>query len=112
MTTSRPGPKAPSSGRLDVVIVNWNSGQRLRRALEALAASPEDVAFISKLIVIDNASTDGSAELHDFARTLPLQIISNEENLGFAAACNQGASTGTAEALLFLNPDVRICPER
>jgi N-acetylglucosaminyl-diphospho-decaprenol L-rhamnosyltransferase len=110
MTTSRPGPKAPSSGRLDVVIVNWNSGQRLRRALEALATSPEDVAFISKLIVIDNASTDGSAELHDFAGTLPLHIVSNKENLGFAAACNQGASMGTADALLFLNPDVRICP--
>ena len=110
MMTSRPGPLAASIRRVDVVIVNWNSGQRLRRALEALATSPEDVVRLAKLIVIDNASTDGSAELQDFAGTLPLQIVSNKENCGFAAACNQGASMGTAGALLFLNPDVRICP--
>ncbi len=82
----------------------------MRHALQALAASPEDVACLSKLIVIDNASTDGSAEIHDFATTLPLHMIANTQNRGFAAACNQGASMGTAEALLFLNPDVRICP--
>ena len=110
MLTSRPGSLAAPTRRLDVVIVNWNSGQRLRRGLEALAASPQDVAPIAKLIVIDNASTDGSAELHDLAASLPLQIVANNENRGFAAACNQGALMGTADALLFLNPDVRICP--
>ena len=110
MTKSRPRRRAPSTGLLDVVIVNWNSGECLRRGLEALAASPEDVACIATLIVIDNASTDGSAAVHDFAETLPLHIVSNQENRGFAAACNQGASIGTAGALLFLNPDVRIRP--
>ena len=97
-------------GSLDVIIVNWNSGQRLRRGLEALAASPEDVACLAKVIVIDNASTDGSAQLQDFSAALPLQIVENETNRGFAAACNQGASMAAADALLFLNPDVRICP--
>jgi GT2 family glycosyltransferase len=110
MTTSRAGPSASSTECLDVVIVNWNSGQHLRRALEALARSPEDVACIDKLIIIDNASTDESAKLDDFAGTLPLYIVSNEENRGFAAACNQGAAMGKAGAILFLNPDVRICP--
>ena len=110
MTTSEPGPLTPSTGRLDVVIVNWNSGEGLRRCLEALLASPADVACIDKLIIIDNASKDGSAELHDFAPVLPLHIISNQDNRGFAAACNQGAALGTASTLLFLNPDVRICP--
>ncbi|MBV9406183.1 MAG: glycosyltransferase family 2 protein [Acidobacteriaceae bacterium] len=110
MITS-PQPDASSkSGKLDIVIVNWNSGERLRHCLDALLASPEDVACIGKLIIVDNASTDGSAELHDFVNALPLHIVSNQTNRGFAAACNQGAAMGRAGALLFLNPDVRICP--
>ena len=110
MTLPPPSPPAPSNGRLDVVIINWNSGTCLRRCLEAIVASPGDVACLDKLIVVDNASTDGSADLHDFNEALPLRIISNEENRGFAAACNQGASSGNADAILFLNPDVRIRP--
>jgi GT2 family glycosyltransferase len=111
MTSIAPQPPAPSTARLDVVIVNWNSGVHLRRCLESIASSSADVGCLDKLIIVDNASTDGSADLHGFAELLPLRILSNAENRGFAAACNQGAATGNAGVILFLNPDVRIRPE-
>jgi GT2 family glycosyltransferase len=56
---------------------------------------------------VDNASRDDSTVgLHDFA--LPLTIIHNAVNLGFAEACNVGARDSTADYVLFLNPDTRL----
>jgi N-acetylglucosaminyl-diphospho-decaprenol L-rhamnosyltransferase len=57
--------------------------------------------------VVDNASWDGSALGLD-ALALPLTVLYNPTNRGFAAACNQGARNSTAEYLLFLNPDTRL----
>jgi N-acetylglucosaminyl-diphospho-decaprenol L-rhamnosyltransferase len=58
--------------------------------------------------VVDNASTDGSCE--ELPDTLPLTLVRNDVNLGFAMACNQGAAGSTADFLLFLNPDTRLMP--
>jgi hypothetical protein len=55
-------------------------------------------------VVVDNASQDGSADGLEGA-ALPLTVIRNSENRGFAAACNQGARGSRADYLLFLNPD-------
>ena len=90
---------------LDVVVVNWNAGAQLKDCLASLAAS-EDAASL-RVVVVDNASADGSAdglERPDLAVT----VLRNAENLGFARACNQGAALGTAEAILFLNPDTAV----
>lgn len=55
----------------------------------------------------DNASVDGSPE--EALRCLPgATVIRNEKNLGFAAACNRGASVAAGEWLFFVNPDVRL----
>jgi N-acetylglucosaminyl-diphospho-decaprenol L-rhamnosyltransferase len=60
--------------------------------------------------VVDNASSDGSANgLDDLP--LPLELIRNSRNVGFARACNQGAADSTADYLLFLNPDTRLFPD-
>jgi len=92
---------------LDIVIVNWNSGEQLRRCLESIQATSRDKFELTRVVVVDNTSCDGSADdLHD--GTLPLTLIRNTENRGFAAACNCGAKTSHADYLLFLNPDVRL----
>jgi GT2 family glycosyltransferase len=59
---------------------------------------------------VDNASIDDSAEGLE-GLPLPLAMIRNHENKGFAYACNQGAKVGGSEYILFLNPDFRLFPD-
>lgn len=94
---------------LDIVIVNWNSGHQLAEAI--LSVKEHHAGLVSSIIVVDNASEDSSLKsLNAIADKLPfrLHIISNNKNLGFAAACNHGASLTSSEYLLFLNPDARL----
>jgi GT2 family glycosyltransferase len=87
------------SAVISTIIVNYNAGQFLRGCVESLRACPLDI----DIIVVDNASTDGSL---DALQGLPrVQIIRNSVNLGFASACNSGARAATTPFLLFLNPD-------
>jgi N-acetylglucosaminyl-diphospho-decaprenol L-rhamnosyltransferase len=96
------------TGSLDVVIVNWNTGRCLRACLESIAASEQvDLAGVT---VVDNASADDSAANLDDA-SLPIAVIQNHQNIGFAAGCNQGAARATSDYLLFLNPDTRLFPD-
>lgn len=92
---------------LDVVIVNWNTGDYLRECLASFPAARRNDFILERVIVVDNASSDGSACGLD--RTgLPLTVLHNSKNKGFAAACNQGARESSADFLLFLNPDTRL----
>ena len=91
---------------VDVVIVNWNSRLLLRECVAAIERSP--IAKQLHVIVVDNASTDGSS---DGLAGGAVEIVRNPTNRGFAAACNQGAARGTARFVLFLNPDVRVRPD-
>ncbi|MET3785554.1 hypothetical protein ABIC24_003181 [Methylobacterium radiotolerans] len=93
---------------LDVVIVNWNGGSLLRACLASLAAARDAAAV--QVTVVDNASTDGSAETLP-ALPRPLRLIQNAANLGFGRACDQGAAAGDAPAILFLNPDTQVAPD-
>ena len=63
-----------------------------------------------QVVVVDNGSTDQSLLRLDLCSKLPfeIKIICNNNNRGFAAACNQGATLGKSEYLLFLNPDTRL----
>lgn len=96
--------------RLLIVIVNWNSGQLLRQCLRSIERANSKNFEFDKVVVVDNASTDGSAEGLPSAK-LPLEVLRNSWNHGFAAACNQGAANNRADFLLFLNPDTRITPQ-
>lgn len=87
---------------VSVVIVICNSLASLENCLGRLKqVSPGKVA---QVVVVDNASTDGSVDA--VRRELPdALIVSNDKNVGFAAACNLGAARAGEEYLLFLNPD-------
>jgi N-acetylglucosaminyl-diphospho-decaprenol L-rhamnosyltransferase len=86
---------------LSVVIVTHDSREAVARTLPALVAQLREA---DKLIVVDNASADGTPRLA--AELAPgAAVIETGTNLGFAAACNRGAEAATGELLCLLNPD-------
>ncbi len=91
---------------LDIVVVNWNAGDQLRECLASIPQAVRGIA-LDRVVVVDNASTDGSVDLLD-GLELPLTVLRNRVNGGFAAACNQGAAGSVADYVLFLNPDTRL----
>jgi GT2 family glycosyltransferase len=92
---------------VDIVIVNWNAGRQLWECLASIVTTQRDGFVIKHVTVVDNASWDDSTVgLDDLA--LPLTIIHNTVNRGFAEACNIGARDSTADYVLFLNPDTRL----
>jgi len=98
------------TGSIHIVIVNWNTGDYLRQCLQSIVLADLDDVKVARVTVIDNASTDGSAAHRDDLG-LPLEVVHNSSNIGFAAACNQGAAGCEADYLLFLNPDTRLFPD-
>ena len=73
---------------VSVVIVNYNSGRFLELCVNSVCRSD----CLLEIIVVDNASTDGSTDClaNLMASDVPLQVIRNEENRGFSAAINRG----------------------
>jgi N-acetylglucosaminyl-diphospho-decaprenol L-rhamnosyltransferase len=89
--------------------VNWNTGNLLRECLESIAQSREGPE-IRRVTVVDNGSSDGSADgLDDLP--LPLKLIRNSQSIGWGGGCNQGAAGSRADYLLFMNSDMRVFPE-
>lgn len=92
---------------LDIVIVNWNAGAQLQQCIDSIPGALADSFVLNRITVVDNASHDGSIDCLE-NRDLPLAVIRNSRNRGFAAACNQGARDSVAPYILFLNPDTRL----
>src|SRR6478609_3410672 len=88
---------------VDVVVVSFNSRDRIRGCVEDLATADG-----VNVIVVDNASTDDSVVV---LRDLPVQVIARHTNDGFAVGCNVGWHAGAAPYVMFLNPDAQISPE-
>ena len=95
---------------LDIIIVNWNTGDALRECLRSIGEALAPSFVLGGVVVVDNASTDGSAD-GLAADGAPVAVVRNPVNRGFAAACNQGARESRADYLLFLNPDTRLHPD-
>ncbi|MEZ5402627.1 MAG: glycosyltransferase family 2 protein [Bryobacteraceae bacterium] len=89
---------------VSVTVVTYNSGRFIRRCLESVLAQ----AYPNiEIVVIDNASTDGTTDiLEQFEHRC--QIVYNQENIGFAAAQNQAIGLSNGEWVLTLNPDVLL----
>jgi GT2 family glycosyltransferase len=101
----------PSGGRrISVIVVNWNRKELLRACLGSLACQTHP-SF--RVVVVDNGSGDGSAEMvREMASDypIPLQLIENQVNAGFCAANNQGIKATQSELIALLNNDAEAEP--
>lgn len=90
---------------LSIIIVNWNTSDYLRACLESIEAHRLDGEC--EVIVVDNASTDGSSEL--VRASFPdAKLIANAENLGYAEGNNLGIQASQGRFVLLLNPDTEV----
>jgi N-acetylglucosaminyl-diphospho-decaprenol L-rhamnosyltransferase len=88
---------------VDVVIPTHNTAELTVHCVDSVLTSELRDSSIH-CIVVDNASTDGTAEL--LAGRPGVTLLRNEENAGFGRACNQGVRAGSGELVLILNSDV------
>ncbi|GLP70980.1 glycosyl transferase [Streptomyces sp. TUS-ST3] len=103
-------PAQRSLPAVDVVIVNWNAGHHLADCVRSVVRADRSELGVARIVVVDNASTDGSAARLT-AADIPLDLVRNDRNRGFAFACNQGAARGDSDLVLFLNPDTELYPD-
>ncbi len=92
---------------VSAVIVNWNTRELLRACLQSLANSlpPPD-----EIVVVDNASADGSAAM--VADAFPeVTLIANPDNRRYAAANNQGIAHARGDLVWLLNPDTEVAAD-
>ena len=90
---------------VSIIIINWNTKEILRDCIESVYEQAGDVDY--EIIVVDNASTDGSREMirDEFKQVV---LIGNTENRGFAAANNQGMAIAKGRYVLLLNSDTVV----
>ena len=91
---------------LATIVVSYDSAAELPRTLDAVASQmrPGD-----ELVVVDNDSSDGSAEVAR-ASAPHARIVGLPSNEGFSGGCHAGARASSAELLFFLNPDAEVAP--
>lgn len=94
-------------GTVDLCVVNFNTREKLQRLCCELLSDSEPHWRPWRLYIADNGSTDGSADwLKEYHSSYEIEHVSFNENVGYAAACNQLASYGTGEIIGLLNADV------
>ena len=94
-----------ASPRLSILIISYNTREMTLACLASVRREAIDQSY--EIIVVDNASTDGSAEAI-VAQFPDIHLIASKENLGFARANNVAAKRARGEYLLLLNPDTEV----
>ncbi len=91
--------------KISIVIVSWNVKNLLKRCLESIFVYSKNIEL--EIIVVDNASQDGTADMvkKEFTK---VRLIENNKNLGFAKANNQAIRKSRGEYILLLNPDTKF----
>lgn len=94
--------------KLSVIIISYNTQTITRNCLDSILKSHISVPF--EIIVIDNASTDGSVSMLENISNAHsnIRLIKNQKNVGFAKANNQGVQASTSPYILFLNSDTVV----
>jgi GT2 family glycosyltransferase len=90
---------------LTIIIVSWNTKERLRRCLRSIWRTNVETAF--EVIVVDNASSDSSADCVE-GEFPQINVIRNDKNLGFARAANQAIIMARGDLIMLLNPDTVV----
>jgi GT2 family glycosyltransferase len=93
--------------RISVIIVSWNTRELLKGCLNSIRTSGD--SLVQEVIVVDNASTDGSAEMVA-AEFSEVTLIRSKENLGFARANNLGLQRASGSWMALVNSDVVVHP--
>ena len=102
----QPDNRAPNATTASVVIPNWNGRDLLAKYLPSVVAALEPFPA-SEVIVVDNGSTDGSAE---FLRSKfpTVRLLALPENLGFGGGSNAGFAAAKNDIVILLNSDMRV----
>jgi len=91
--------------KFSIIIPNWNGAAFLRRCIGATVFSAQNTGLPHEILLIDDASTDNSAE--EIVRNWPqVKLVKNTQNLGFGKTINKGAHLATGDLLVFLNNDL------
>jgi len=95
-----------SATELSILVVSWNTRDLLRDCLRSALAGLSGIS--SEIIVVDNASADGSAEMvrREFAAESRVRLIANDRNEGFARGNNQAYAAARGDFLAVVNPDI------
>lgn len=91
--------------KASVIVLSWNGMEYLGDCLNAVLSQEYPDC---EIIVVDNGSSDGSADFVE-QRYPQVRLIRNERNLGFAGGCNVGLRAATGDMLILLNQDTRVC---
>ncbi len=92
---------------LSVVVVSWNVRELLQRCLASVIRSSRGDALQCQVIVVDNASIDGSRDMVR-QRFPTVELIASDTNLGFTGGNNIGIAHSTGRNILLLNPDTEV----
>jgi len=107
MVARRAAATRPGRPLVSIVIPVWNKVDYTRRCLEKIIENTPGDLF--EVVVVDNASTDGTAELLASMEG-DAKVVKNPRNEGFVLACNQGAAASDGKYVLFLNNDTAPQP--
>ncbi|MBR4696044.1 MAG: glycosyltransferase, partial [Selenomonadaceae bacterium] len=89
-----------------IIILSYNTKEYTQMCIQSIRKHTDPGSY--EIIVVDNASTDGS--LNWLLAQPDIRLIANEENLGFPKGCNQGLEIAEGDDLLLLNSDTIVTP--
>lgn len=100
-------PENPYDMKVDIsiIILSWNDRQHLEECLQSLSNCTKSRAV--EIVVVDNASTDGSPEIVE-DRFPGVRLIRNKENIGFARGNNMGVKASHGKYVCLLNSDIKV----
>ena len=91
---------------LSIIIVNYNTKELLLDCLGSIKKNTKKISY--EIILVDNASTDGSVEILRRLKSPDVKVVLNRENFGFSKANNQGIKIAKGRYVLLLNSDTKV----